>query len=831
MLQERFVNQSARSALLTMMALFLLSAATLTFEINLSRLFAVAQFYHFAFMTVSIALLGFGASGTVLAILPRLVQKQPEVLLGWLSLASGLSMLAAYLLTNLIPFDSFSLAWDRRQALILIIHYVALSTPFFFTGMAVGALLAARPRSGGKTYAVNLFGSAVGCLLALVAPQQLSGEGTVVLSSGLAALAAVLCQFSGNSPEKNIFSLRFILATGLLALCLFDCGWRASGKPSLPWLELRLSPYKGLSYSLQYPQSRVIFRRWNAFSRVDLVHSAGIHSYPGLSYRYLKPLPAQDGLLIDGDDLSPVLQPGVDMEFASYLPSAAAYQLKPQADVLILEPRGGLDIAAALALGAKDVTAVEVNPRVVQAAQHIYNQPKVHAVIESDRSYLRGSQKYFDLIILSLTSSYHPVRSGAYSLAEDYRYTVEAFQDGLAHLRPEGMLVLTRWLQMPPSECLRTFALAVSALERSGGDPRQQIVAIRGYNTATFFIKKTPFIAEELRQLRAFAAQRAFDLIYAPDIQPQEVNQFNILAEPVYYQAFRDLLNTQPRHLFYERYAYDVTPPSDDRPFMGHYFKWSQARQVLAEVGKTWQPFGGAGYFVLLTLLGVAVLLAGFLILLPVAIVRIRSDTPNKVGPANRIPTLASLTYFGLIGLAYLLVEIPLIQRFILYLGQPAYAMTMVLFTLLLFSGIGSALSSRIPIWLALGVLCVLLFSFPALLPAIFNRTLGTSLPMRIGLSILILAPLGLCMGMPLPAGIHWIGKQTDQGGSGNIPLIPWVWAVNGTASVVAAVLAALLALTFGHGLVFLAGACCYLGSWIMAVVMGHLRPAARLHL
>lgn len=825
------MNQSARSAIFTMMALFLLSAATLTFEINLSRLFAVAQFYHFAFMTVSIALLGFGASGTVLATLPRLVQKEPEVLLGWLSLASGLSMLAAYLLTNLIPFDSFSLAWDRRQVLILITHYVALSTPFFFTGMAVGALLAAKPQSGGKTYAVNLFGSAVGCLLALVAPQQLSGEGTVIFSSGLAALAAVLCQFSGNLPEKNIFSLRFILATGLLALCLFDCGWRASGKPSLPWLELRLSPYKGLSYSLQYPQSQVIFRRWNAFSRVDLVRSAGIHSYPGLSYRYLKPLPAQDGLLIDGDDLSPVLQPGADMEFASYLPSAAAYQLKPQADVLILEPRGGLDITAALALEAKEVTAVEVNPLVVQAARHIYNQPKVQAVIESDRSYLRGSQEDFDLIILSLTSSYHPVRSGAYSLAEDYRYTVEAFQDGLAHLRPGGMLVVTRWLQMPPSECLRTFALAVSALERSGGDPRQQIVAIRGYNTATFFIKKTPFLAEELRQFRAFAAERAFDLIYTPDIQPQEVNQFNILAEPVYYQAFLDLLETQPRRLFYERYAYDVTPPSDDRPFMGHYFKWSQARQVLAEVGKTWQPFGGAGYFVLLTLLGVAILLAGLLILLPVAIARIRSGPTNKAGFGNRIPILGSLTYFGLIGLAYLLVEIPLIQRFILYLGQPAYAMTMVLFTLLLFSGIGSVLSSRVPIWLALGILCVLLFSFPALLPAIFERTLGTPLPLRIGLSVLVLAPLGLCMGMPFPAGIQWIGKQIGQAGNGSIPLVPWVWAVNGTASVVAAVLAALLALTYGHGLVFLVGACCYLASWITAMAIGRLNPAARLPL
>jgi hypothetical protein len=329
--------------------------------------------------------------------------------------------------------------------------------------------------------------------------------------------------------------------------------------------------------------------------------------------------------------------------------------------------------------------------------------------------------------------------------------------------------------------------------------------------------------------IRAFAADRAYDLVYAPDIQPQETNQFNILTEPVYYRAFLDLLGTQPRRSFYDGYIYDVTPPSDDHPFLGHYFKWSQARQVLAEAGKIWQPFGGAGYFVLLILLGVALLLAGFLILLPVAIARIRSGDMNKGMRASRIPTLAILTYFGFIGLAYLLVEIPLIQQFILYLGQPAYAMTMVLFTLLLFSGIGSALSSRFPGWLALGVLCGLLFSFPVILPAIFNATLGLPFPLRLGLSVLMLAPPGLCMGVPFPAGIRWIGKLSAHGNRAAVPLIPWAWAVNGTASVVAAVLAALLALTFGYRLVFLVGACCYLGSWIMAMVTGRLDPVARL--
>jgi hypothetical protein len=824
------VNRFTRTAIRTRMALFLLSAATLTFEINLSRLFAVSQFYHFAFMAVSIALLGFGASGTALAAFPQLTRKEQNHSLGWLSLASGLSIAAAYLLTNLVPFDSFSMAWDRKQVFILILQFLALSTPFFFTGMAVGTLLATTPETAGKTYAVNLLGSAAGCLAAMIAPIKLNGEGTVILSSGLAALAALLWTLPVNSPPNGNRALRLILASVLLLLCLLDSGLRMSGQPPISWLDLKLSPYKGLSYALQYPGAQVILRRWNAFSRLDMVRSPGIHSYPGLSYRYLKPLPAQDGLLIDGDDLSPVPQPGANMEFASYLQTAVAFQLKPQAEVLTLEPRGGLDISVALALGARRITAVEANPLVVQAARSIYTQPEVQVVLEADRSFLRGSREKFDLIILSLTSSYHPVRSGAYSLSEDYRYTVEAFQDALAHLEPDGMLLVTRWLQMPPSEELRTFALAVSALEKRGSDPRQQIVAIRGYNTATFFIKNTPFSAAELHRIREFTAERAFDLVYAPDIQPQEANQFNILPEPVYYRAFLDLLETQPRRLFYEQYPYDVTPPSDDHPFFGHYFKWSQARQTLAEIGKIWQPFGGAGYFVLLALLVVAILLAGFLILLPAAVLRMRSSPGDAGGSLTRIPTLVTLSYFGLIGLAYLLVEIPLIQRFILYLGQPAYAMTTVLFSLLLFSGIGSAFSSRIPNRVALGILCALLFSFPWLLPILFSATLGAPFPLRLGLAILILAPLGICMGVPFPAGIHWIGSEIDLQTNRSVPLIPWAWAVNGTASVVAAVLAALLALTYGYGLVLLVGASCYLGGWVMAVAMGRLRPAAHLH-
>ncbi len=795
-------------------ALFFLSAAALSFEINLLRLFSVAQFYHFAFMIVSTALLGSGASGTALSFFPDLSRQagsDPRRIsrrLGILAMATGISILAAYLFTNALPFDSFSIAWDRRQALLLGLHYLALAAPFFFSGLAVGMLLAASPRQAGRTYAANLLGSALGCLIALPAPSWLGGEGTVALSACLACAGCLICD--PGISRKHIF-----IALALLAFSLADMGLRLTGRASFSFMELRISPYKSLSYALQVPGSQVVFRRWNASSRVDVVRSQGIHSLPGLSYRYAQPPPPQDGLLVDGDDLSPVVWPEVMPDFADYLPQAIAYRLRPGAEVLILEPRGGLDLLAALALGARQVTAVEENALIVSAVKGPYTHPRVQVIVESSRSHLRRAEQTFDVILVSLTSSYHPVRSGAYSLAEDYRYTVEAFTEAFRRLNPQGLLVVTRWLQTPPSECLRAFALAVTALEKSGVDPQASIVALRGYNTATILVKRTPFLPAELQEIRDFSASRAFDLIYAPGVRAEETNQYNILPEPIYYQAFVDLLQTRPRQDFYEAYAFDVRPPTDDHPFFGHYFKWSQAGEVLAGLGRTWQPFGGAGYFVVLAVLLLAVLTSAGLILLP-ALARKRPVAGWPASPRRRdLP--APLAYFILIGLAYLLVEMPLIQRFILYLGRPAPAATMVLFSLLLFSGLGSRWSERqgSQKWTrpALVSLVTALLVLPLGLSPLFDRTLGLPLALRFTITGLVLAPVGFLMGLPFPGGVRWLAEERNQGAA-----IPWMWAANGAASVVSAVLAALLALTFGFQWVFWTGAMCYAGA---LMVMG----------
>lgn len=783
--------------MLTNLGLFLLSAATLLFEINLTRLFSVAQFYHFAFMIVSLALLGFGASGSALALFPSWRQRERvEQTLSLSALGFSASCTVSVLLTNWLPFDSFSIAWDGRQVWILALHYLALATPFFCSGLVVGLLLSARPAVASQTYFVNLLGSAGGCLLALIAPEAVGVMGVVLIGGGLGAVAALL--FEGAS-RRSWINCRTWLPAGLLLALLAAL----VGQPG--FMTVRLSPYKDLSRVLTLSDAEVISSRWNAFSRVDLVQSASIRTLPGLSYRYLGELPSQNGLAIDGDDLSGVVTDLDDVPWADYLPGALAYHLAPEARALLLDPTGGLDIVLASAAGARAITAVEPNALVVEAAKEIYGLDDVETAIEEGRTFLRRTQEQYDIITVCLTAPFRPVRSGAYSLSEDYRYTVEGFSAALSRLSPEGILQATRWLQASPSEETRLFALVAEALERHGADPAQSILYFRGYNTATVLASPAGFTEAELALARDWLAARSFDIVYAPGVRPEEVNYYNRLSQPLYYQAAVEWLTARDRTSWYSGFPYDVTPPTDDHPFFGHYFKWSQAAQVWQGAGHTWQPFGGAGYFVILALLCLATLAAVGVILIPLAARRMSGQLESNPGRVR----VATVAYFGLIGFGFLFGEIPLAQQFILFLGQPVYGLTAVLFALLFFSGLGSLMSVKLSHRSALVALVAILLFYPLILPPILSLFLGSSLNLRILVTVAALAPLGFVLGVPLPKGIAWLERDAPG-------LIPWAWGVNGAASVVASVSAALVALSLGFSWVLVIGSLLYAGALIV---------------
>ena len=816
-----------------LLALFFLSAAALAFEVNLTRLFSVAQFYHFAFMTVSLALLGFGASGTFLT-LARGIARRPARALSLLGWGFALTAVGSYGLTLALPFDSFRVALDPRQWGILALHYIALALPFFCAGAATGLLLSIRRGAVGRTYAANLAGSALGCLLAVLLPSHTGAEGMVLLTAGLGGLSALLF----SRPHWPSTFLQIAVVGGL---------WLAAFHLP-PVLEIRLSPYKGLSYALLYPDSRLLFRAWNGVSRVDVVESSLIRSLPGQGIACRGQPPPQRALFVDGDDLSPITHVTDPAELAPLtdcLLTALPYRLRPGARTLVLDPRGGWDLWVALAEGARSVTAVEPNPLVVAAvraqgawAGNLYDRPDVALFVEDGRAFLARAGPKYDVILMALSAPYHPVTSGAYSLAENYRYTVEGFVAAMRRLTEGGLFVVVRWAQSPPSEEVRAFALAVEAVERTGGDPARSLVALRSYNQVLILARRGPFTAPELATIRQFAAARSLDLVYAPDIRPEEANRYNVMPTPEHYLAFVGLMEAEDRARWLAAYPFDVTPPTDDRPFFGHFFRWRQVPEVLAMTGHVWQPFGGAGYLVPLALLGIAVVAAGMLILLPLAGEWNRIDpvqggmnpgrqsrinpalhsragewnridpVQNRMNPAlqGRINPALRLAPFGFLGLGFMLVEIPLLQRFILFLGHPAYAMAGVLGALLLFSGLGSALSARVSPRRALEGVVGVVVLYGLGMPVLSGPLLGLPFGARVAVTALGLAPLGMAMGMPFPRLLEALQEREPA-------LVPWAWGVNGALSVVASILAALMALSWGFRTVLVAGAVAYLGA------------------
>lgn len=774
------------------LAVFLLSSATLVFEITLTRVFSVAQWYHFAFMTVSLALLGFGASGTFLALRPQLLKRDLANSVASLCLLFSVCVMGSYLVSNHVPFDSFRIAYDRRQILFLSVYYLSLTVPFFFTGLTVGLLFAAMPERAGRTYFANLAGSGLGCLAALAVLSVVGGEGTIIFASLLSAVGAL-----GLAWRRSW--VRFGLAltfAGLLGVCVLR-------PPDM--FEINMSPYKALSHTLRQPQARLTYSRWNAFSRIDVVESEAIRSAPGLSYMFPGAPPSQKGVFTDGGNLSPLTaaSPGTDLDFLNYLLVSLPYELVSRPRVLILEPGAGLDVMVAVHHDAAHVVAVDSNPLVIELVRDRYSEfagglyalEKVMVVAEEGRSYVHRTKQEFDIIQVSLDDSFKPVTSGAYSLSEDYLYTTEAFADYLNHLAPGGMLVVQRWLQTPPSESLRALALATSALQSLGVErPAEHVVALRSLYTGLLLIKEDGFTSEEMEVIKSFSQDRRFDLIYYPDIRPEEVNRYSILEEPYYYEAYLSLLQTADAGSYYASYPFDVTPPSDDHPFFFHYFRWEQTPQIMQALGRTWQPFGGSGYFVLLALLALAVFASLMLILLPLAFLKGR----HEVKQGRRL-----FFYFSLLGIGYLFVEIPLLQRFILFLGHPTYAFATVLFTLLTFSGLGSLASSRVSLRKVLPGLVVSIAFYPFLLPHLFGWLLGAPLSFRLLASVVILAPLGFLMGFPFPQGI----RLTDRIAPG---LIPWAWGVNGCASVLSAILAVMIAISSGFSRVLLFGGAAY---------------------
>ncbi len=763
----------------------LTSFATLLLELALTRLFSVVLFYHFAFLAISIALLGLGAGGVFAYLLKmRLARTDTRSLAARLCIDSSILVLIVLEVVLHVPV---ALTVTGRNFLHLTALYVVSALPFFLTGVQFSVIFARETRRIPRLYGADLCGGALACLAVVPLLNWVGGPNTI-LFAGVALAAAAMIWATSQMARKIGFALLagfLILIAANLNNRLIDVVYAKGVFRDPAWVE---------------------FARWNALSRVEVDRWG----------------PAK-GIVIDADASTYIMN--VDLEHwrgtgweraLMSAPPALANVLRPRGDFAIIGPGGGVDVARALANGSPDVVGIEINPiiantimrgRYATYSNHLYERPDVHIHVTDGRSYLRSTPQQFDVVQMTLVDTWASTAAGAFALSENNLYTVEAFREYFEHLRPDGMIAITRWEFHEPREALRVVAVAMDALHRLGvaNPARNFIVASQGELNedgipVVVLAKKSAFTAEEEGAVKAQFERYS-------DLQP-----LYLPSEPGH-NPFADLIASNDPYAFARGYAYNVAPVSDNAPFFFFTLKPSQVLgQSGLQEGVDWKVNLGVLVLILVLVISLVAVLA-FLIL-PLA---------WKTGRVRQSPV--PLLYFVAVGLGYILVEIAFIQRFVLFLGHPTYALTVVIFLLLLSSGAGSLFSRRwlprtelawMPIALVVAALLVDVFFLPGWLAA----WVGFAFNERLLISAGLLVPLGFMMGMPFPTGLRAVaGLPAPEFPSAQAPAdnaVEWAWAMNAAASVLGSVLAMVIAIQFGLTATLACGA----GAYLLALLL-----------
>ena len=773
--------------------LALTSFAALLLELALTRLFSVVLFYHFAFLAISIALLGLGAGGVFAYLLKRRLAKFRTR-----QLAAALCMVNSVVVVvvlEVVLHTRVALEVSQKNFLHLTELYLAAAVPFFLTGLLFSIVFARETNRIPRLYGADLCGGAMACLAVVPLLNWLGGPNAILVSGIALAFAAVIWADT-QAARRN---------AGMLALAL---------------IALTAANHSGRLIDVVYAKGMfrdpewVEFARWNALSRVEVDRQGQAKAIV---------IDADASTYIMNADVSQWHQTAWENALMS-APPALANVLRPHGDFAIIGPGGGVDVLRAVANGSPSVTGIEINPiiatsimrgRYADYAQHLYERPEVHIHVTDGRSFLRATPQHFDVVQMTLVDTWASTAAGAFALSENNLYTVEAFQEYFDHLKPDGMIAITRWEFQKPREALRVVAVAMEALHRLGvADPaRNIIVASQGELDedgipVVVLAKKTAFTEQEEDAVARHCDKYVeLDTLYLPS-KPEK-------------NPFSDLIASNDPQAFARSYAYNVAPVNDNAPF---FFFTIKAGQVLGEKGLRqgidWKV--NLGVLVLLLVLVISVVAVLAFLILPLAISRGKSRH-------SALPLL----YFVAVGLAYILVEIAFIQRFVLFLGHPTYALTVVIFLLMLSSGAGS-LFSRVWLpraemgWIPLVLVILALLADVLFLPSRLAALVGLPFTYRLLVSAILLVPLGFVMGMPFPTGLRALASlpvpEFPAGPNASDNAVEWAWAMNAAASVLGSVSAMVIAIQFGLTVTLACGAAAYL---LALLVMPSLRPKA----
>jgi len=775
-----------------LLATLFVSAAAIAYEILLMRVLSIVQWHHFAYMIISLALLGYGVSGTFIALCKRWLEPRFELAFSVSALLFSVTIVVCFMLGQQVPFNALEIVWNPRQFWNLALIYLIYFVPFFFAACCIGLAFTCRRSAINRIYFFDLFGAGLGAMLIIGSLFLLSPQNALIMLALLALLASALMGI-GVTARKPLFASQFVC---LLVLLI--------GLPQ-DLLGLRMSEYKALNQALQVVGSNVLSASSSPLGLLTVVESPRVpfHYAPGLSINTRFEVPEQMAVFTDGDGMSVITRFDGDLDALAYMGDVTAalpYALLDMPQVLILGAGGGADVLLALVNGAGRIDAVELNPQMTDLvarthadfAGHLYDDERITVFTAEARGFVVRSKDQYDLIQVALLDSFAASGSGVQALNESYLYTVEAIQDYLQHTAPGGMLAITRWLKLPPRDNLKLVATVIAALRQMGvAEPGRRLAIIRSWNTSTLLVRNGEFSADDVAVIREFARSHSFDTAFYPSMPASAANRFNLLDQPFLFDGVTALLGKDAKD-FVERYKFHIAPATDNKPYFFHFFKWSALPEVMALRHR-----GGAGliewgYLILIATVIQGALAGALLILLPLS--RIKRSWPRGTG-------IRMGGYFFLLGLAFLFIEMAFIQKFILFLSHPLYAVAVVLSGFLIFAGLGSAYSPRLsqriqpygrsPVSIAVAGILVIGLLYITLLPMLFRELIGLPDGIKIGASVLLIAPLAFCMGMPFPIGLKRLADSAPD-------FIPWAWGINGFASVMSAALATLLAIEFG---------------------------------
>jgi Spermine/spermidine synthase domain len=767
-----------------------LSAFIFLLEVLLTRIFSVTLFHHFAFAAISLGMLGLAVAGVRVALAPD--RFTPERADDDVTRAAGLATWTGVATTLVIVqmgvFPVFS--WSAVFRLVFI--YCLCSVPFYFAGLALALVFTHGRKRFSVLYASDLVAAGVAGLAVFPLLRWLGGPGAMVAATTLAAAGALAAFPAARAAARRAAWGAMAVALGVVL---------ADGQ----WGLLRLRRPKGAE------SARVLYEAWNALSRVA-VYDAPLWPW-SLSPTYRGPVAPALRLDIDAAAATPIVPaaaPQAQNEYLEHELTSAAEIVAPHGRALVIGSGGGRDVLAALLSGVQRVDAVEINPIIVndvmrgrfrKASGGLYDDPRVHVRVADGRSFVRGSPDSYDLIQLSLVDTWAATAAGAFALSENTLYTREAVREYIEHLSPDGVLTLTRWAG---GETFRMVVLVSAVAHSMGVADVGRHLAIVSFpdDTASrnvpvvLLYRRSPFDGESDGRLSAFIAGNGFRWLHDP---------MRVVAGRVSAMARADDALAEAR----KTEAYDLSPPTDDRPFFFY-----RPGPFLAGLRQEPTRIFTEGRYLVATVLALAALMGGLGILLPLwrrGSAELRANAGVALGVAP---------YYVGIGLGFMLVEVSLMQRFVLYLGHPTPALTAVVAGILAGAGVGSALTGAWvargrepwPVWTAV-VAATTLVVLDVVGRRLLLATQALPLPQKVLMTELLVVPMGMALGTVMPAGMRELSQQARG-------LVPWAWGINGFASVVGACLGALVSMAHGFSRTYQLGVACYVVASLAALAV-----------